>query len=437
MADILDRFSYSPGCAERSLEALETAFERVPFYRDNWKKYDVGAGASVDERFAALPLLTKADMRAAFPGGLIRDDLSLDEGLRGDDIEYTFTSGTTGEKVVNIWNQKWWHASEMSSWKLNPALRALSYPPRQATLASSLNVGIHCEEDLPMSHRTMGNLLYLNEKINILCWKEFHLKRMADELNSYRPTVLEANPFLLARLCYWAIDNGVSLYSPSVITFTYELPSAMHLAAIRRVFSSALVSSYGTTETGFVMDTCEMGLYHQNSDSCRIDFIPLRPEFGGPELGRLAVTTFGNPWSCIVRFDVGDIVKLHSEGSCACGIGEGLIADSVEGRVTNSTFTVDGGLITTAAADRALSDIPGIREYDLVQLTRDSYDLTIVVHGNEKSAQDAAWEKMENLYGARGKFSISCARDLFPGPSGKYRRTHAEFAFDEGALTEK
>ena len=89
-------------------------------------------------------------MRASFPSGLVPSGRDVAQGLRNNDIEYTFTSGTTGDKVINLWNQEWWHASEMASWQLNPALRKLSYPPRQATLASSLNVGISCEEDLPM-----------------------------------------------------------------------------------------------------------------------------------------------------------------------------------------------------------------------------------------------------------------------------------------------
>jgi hypothetical protein len=96
----------------------------------------------------------------------------------------------------------------------NPDLARLTYPPRQATLASSLNVGISCEEDLPMDHRIMGNLLYLNEKANIICWKDYHMERIAAELNEYRPTVLEANPSLLARCCWYWLDHGIQVYSP-------------------------------------------------------------------------------------------------------------------------------------------------------------------------------------------------------------------------------
>ena len=152
-----------------SQDLLNQAMAEVPFYKEHWSQYDPGSACPADERYAALPVLTKSDMRASFPDGLVPYGTDVEQGLKDNQIEYTFTSGTTGDKVINLWNQDWWHASEMASWKLNSNLAKLSYLPRQATLASSLNVGISCEEDLPMDHRIMGNLLYLNEKANIMC----------------------------------------------------------------------------------------------------------------------------------------------------------------------------------------------------------------------------------------------------------------------------
>ena len=139
----------------QSERLLCKALQDVPFYRDNWSPLDPGTDHPAEERFAAMPALTKADLRASFPRGLVPEQADVEQGLRDNEIEYSFTSGTTGEKVVNLWNQDWWHASELASWKLNPHLAKLRYPPRQATLASSLNVGISCEEDLPTDHRIM------------------------------------------------------------------------------------------------------------------------------------------------------------------------------------------------------------------------------------------------------------------------------------------
>jgi len=411
------------------------ALEHVPLYR-GWKGLDPGGAASLDERFDALPALTKADMRGVFPLGLMPDGMDLREGLLNEEIEYTYTSGTTSEKVVNIWNQDWWDRSEAASWKLNRYTAALSYPQRQAKLASSLNVGINCEEDLPMDHRILGHTLYLNEKTSVLQWQPRHFRRMADELKVYRPAILEANPSLLARLAYWAIDSGVQLTSPKVIVFTFEYPSAIHLAAVRQAFTSALVSSYGTTETGFVMEQCENGLMHQNTDFCRIDFQPLKVRYGGPEVGRILVTTFDNPWNCVIRFDVGDLIGLRPNGECGCGIAEGMVAEAVEGRVSNVTFGTDGSLITTKALDDGLSAVDGLRDYHLEQCGQNGYSLQAALspEASGKSAADALRAALEGIYGANGDFTIEIVDSILPGPAGKFRRTQTNFEFDEGEL---
>ena len=428
-----NRYNYPPAFYQKSLETLETALKTAPAYHA-WNDFDSGAGAGLDERYDAMPELTKELIRNHFPAGLVPNHRDVEEGLNREEIEYTFTSGTTGERVVNIWDQHWWDAAEAAAWKLNAHLAWFSYPQKEAKLASSLNVGISCEEDLPVEYRSVGRTLYLNEKINLIQWQRRHYERMARELENYEPIILEANPSLLARLAYWAMDEGVELYSPAVIVFTYEFTSAIHLAAIRTVFSSPLVSSFGTTETGFVLEECEKGFLHQNIDFCRIDFYPLKERYGGPELGRMLVTTFGNPWNTVLRFDTGDLIRLHASGECKCGRKEGLIAEAVEGRLSNITFTTEGQLVTTMALDKMLAMIRGIRDYHLEQNSRTRYELQLMIKGNAGEIRDEARHALELLYGRDGEYDIKILPNILPGPAGKFRRSQANFDFDMKGL---
>ena len=83
----------------------------------------------------------------------------------------------------------------------------------------------------------------------------------------------------------------------------------------------------------------------------------------------MLVTTLGNPWNSIVRFDTGDLIRLHS-GPCACGRNTGLVAEAVEGRVSNLTFTTGGDLVTTMALDKALARVDGLRDYRWSSMAR-------------------------------------------------------------------
>ncbi len=435
-------FNYSGEYRAKSESVLNDALENVPFYK-SWKQYDPGRFCDVDERYAALPELTKKDMRENFPNGLVSNMMNVKSGVDSGEISFIATSGTTEEKVVNIWNQKWWESGERASWKLNTNTLSMSYPQKEAEMASALSVGFLSDEDLPVEQRMFGHTLYLNEKASPDLWQKYHFKRIADEMNSYRPVILEANPSYLARFVFWAMDNDVEVFSPKVIIFTYELPSVIHLAAIRKVFSSPFISSYGSTESGFVLQQCECGLMHQNIDCCRIDFNPVASRYGTPWLGRMLVTTFDNPWAVIIRFDIGDLVKLSPDGNCKCGRKEGLTAMSIEGRIANITFTTAGDIVTPAELDRALALIPQIRDYSLNQVDLKTYELLLVISVGGIAIKVVDFAKfcgtsvnsiiadaknlLANLYGSDGVYRVTLVNSIAPSPSGKFRRSRTNF----------
>jgi phenylacetate-CoA ligase len=413
----------------RSQEALTIGLSTVPMYH-SWRQFDPGEGVPIDQRYAVLSELTKNDIRRHFPQGLVPYQRNVAEGLRRGEIEFVQTSGATAERVTNIWYQPWWNASEIASWKLNRHTAVLDGTHREAILASALNVGIHSDRDLSMRERTLGRFLYLNEKVGAREWTDRHYQRMLDELAEYQPIVLEANPSLLTRLCWWALEKNRRVYQPQVMVFTYEYVSAMHLRSIRQVFQAPVVSSYGATEAGYVFMQCEHGVFHQNTEFCRVDFQPLNDIHGGPTLGRILITTFHHPWVSLIRFDVGDLVRRYENPSCPCGRNEGFLLSAMEGRLAHATFTTKGRLVTTKQVDDALSVIDGIRDYQLEQRSANVYTLKLVLVGDPMPATQASINALHSLYGNDAAIQIASCDDIEPTMSGKYRRTHTSFGVD-------
>lgn len=302
---------------KKSLKVLEIALNQLAAYQ-SWRICDPGKDYSINARYSAMPALTKKDIRQYFPQGLLPPNRNISSGLTSGEVEFVKTSGSTGDSVTNIWNQKWWDASEKASWKLNSyADKVATGNHREAILANPLNVGFVSDDvELPMEKRRLSRFLFLNERTTPLSWTYEYMNRMIRELELFKPAVLEANPSLLAKLCRYIITCKKKVYQPDLIVFTYEYPSNLHYKQICRVFDTPIASSYGATEVGYVFMQCEEHKFHQNSEFCRVDFQPFKPEHGGPNLGRILVTTFNNPWYIIVRFDVGDIVRLDKVGSC-------------------------------------------------------------------------------------------------------------------------
>ena len=352
----------------RCAEALDLALEATPFYAA-WRGSDLGSKAPVAQRYAALPSLAKADIRAHFPQGFVPDGVDFEAELKSGRVSYVSTSGSTADQVTLFWSQAWWERSERASWALNAQLRRFADGnPREAVLASPRCVGPYRPgETLPVGERTLGRLLFLNQTINPGCWATEDVRRMLGELAAFRPAVLEADPFYLAALAAFAKDHGLTVYQPDVITFTYSFPARAFLNVIRQVFAAPLVSSHGSTETGYVFMECEHGRMHQNAESCHVDFVPIEIRASGAVLGRLLVTPFRHPVQRFVRFDVGDLAELAPGRPCPCGRREGLTLERLVGRASDVTVARDGRRVTVADADAVIAEVPEVRGFQIDQ----------------------------------------------------------------------
>ena len=418
---------------ERCLRALSIALD-VPMY-EAWRRRDPGPGAGVDERYAALPVLTKDDLRAHFPGGIVPRGMDLEAARARGKVSFVATSGTADEALQNIWNQRWWDASERASWRLNAtAARVATGTHREAILASALSVGPRSEgAPVAREKRVLGRFLFLNEYGRTEEWPQGHEQRILSELADYRPAVLEANPSLLARVARWASRAGVTVFQPDLVTLTYEFPSALQLRAIRRVFRSPIASSYGSTEAGYVFMECEHGMLHQNTESCRVDLVPLRGETGATvapgEVGRILATTFGNEWFPLVRFEVGDVGRLATH-PCPCGRDSGMTLHAVEGRLKSLCVTGDGRLLTHAQIDRALAAVDGLEQYRLDQDSPASAHCRMV---GEPGAHAAAGVRrvLSGLFGRGVQVDVTEVPALFAEKSGKFLLALRSFPLEE------
>jgi phenylacetate-CoA ligase len=418
----------------RCLETLRTALDRTPMY-ESWRRFDPGEGTPIDERYAALPALTKADIRAHFPYGVIPKGMDLDAALAEEDVSFVRTSGTADEALTNIWNQDWWDESEKASWSLNAhTARLLTGSHREAILASALSVGRRSDgPPLPRRRRTLGGYLFLNEYGSTEEWPAGHEKRICAELKTYAPAVLEANPSLLARFARWARREGKAVFQPGLITLTYEFPSAVQLRAIREVFSSRIASSYGSTEAGYVFMECEQGRLHQNSDFCRVDLVPAK-DFEAQKIGNILVTNFGNPWFPLLRFEIGDLVRV-SPDPCPCGRDFGLTLSSIEGR-SLSVFLASGNRrVTHRQLDEAIAAVEGIDEYRLDQESPERVQLRLISDETRprQTVLAEAQEAISVLLGSRVKVAAEAVQQLLPEASGKFLLAKRHFPLDFNA----
>jgi len=454
--------------------ALELALAQAPFYR-SWRSLDPGPDAPVARRFAALPVTTKRDLRSHMPHGFTHRPSELKAALAAGAVELVSTSGTTDDRSSVLWHQPWWDASEHAAAGLHAGLaEVLARAPHEVVLTNPLCGATVCHVgDLPMAERTLGRLLFLNQQPDPNRWTAAECDRMIDEINRFQPELLEADPAYLAILARYAAAQDRAVHAPRFITLTYEFPARAQLRQIRRAFPGVpLVSSYGSTETGHVLTACECGSFHQNTDSCRIDFQPLRSVHGQPHTGRILVTAINHPWLSLVRFEPGDLVRLADAGTngvssnggassaspswrrrappsssgadgavgnmhapCPCGRREGLTVAAIAGRTRDLTFTTAGAAVTVDQLDAATGEIENLLAYQLEQTGRDDYTFRFVSEaGAEACVQDAALAFLTQLYGPDARITTRRESVISPEQSGKFRLARTTFAWEQSEL---
>jgi phenylacetate-CoA ligase len=418
--------------------ALDLALDQAPFY-ESWRPRDPGQTIPVDARYAALPVLTKRDLRAHMPRGFVPRPRDFQTGIATGEIELVSTSGTSEDRASIVWHQPWWDASEHSAASLYQGLdRVINGSQREAVLTTPLCAGTVCHiGELTQAERTLGRLLFLNQKADPNHWTPADKNRMLEELRLFEPDVLEADPAYLAILARYAAETGAPAPKPRFISLTYEFPSRVHYRQIRRLFpNTPILSSYGSTETGHVFTECEQGRFHQNAAFCRVDFQPFRNGRGAEHVGRIFISILNNPWMALVRFDVGDLIRLSTD-PCPCGRTRGLTALAIEGRTRDLTFTVGGEAVTGGQVDRAIGDLEGLLAYQVEQPGPGTYRFRGVVEpAFEKQLFAEAEARLRGLYGDTARITTQRESAIGAEQSGKFRLTRTLFPWDTTDLFE-
>lgn len=390
------------------------------------------------ERLKALPILFKKDLRANVPFGFMHESCDGRAGFISGEIELVATSGTASDRVSIVWHQPWWDRSESEAARLHPALaRAFSCRHREAVLTSPLCGGKLCHVGrVPMEERIVSDLLFLNQATDPTVWDAREIRRMVDELDRFQPEVIEADPAYLAILARRCLLDGLPIHQPACIVLTYEFPSAMHYRQIWRAFPDVpVVSSYGSTETGHVFTRCEAGQFHQNTATCHVEIQPVRASWGDVRVGRILVTTLDNPWFALLRFDVGDLARLHDGPPCSCGRTEGLTVEAIEGRVRDLTFDVGGRAVTVKYLDDSLSVAEGVVNYQVEQSGPRQYSIRYTAEAETaRATAETLDEVMRTVYGAEAEITVRSVSALSPEQSGKFRLARTTFEWDSEEL---
>lgn len=204
---------------------------------------------------------------------------------------------------------------------------------------------------------------------------EANLVAYVAKLNHYRPELIDGYPSALAILARFIESSGHRLtFKPLAAATTAETLFDEDRAVIERAFGCKVYNQYASSEGAPFITECREGRLHLNSDTGYFEFQPVP---GSDVVKELVVTSFRNLKLPLVRYRIGDTVRLDPHGTppCTCGSSFPTIA-AIEGRVDDLLHSTERGAI--GRLDPVYKGVVGIDRSQIIQEGVDNFRILVV-----------------------------------------------------------
>lgn len=397
---------------ERVASLLRHAYATTPYWREQLDEF----GATPDriqswDDYRALPLLTKADLRAR-----AGDMLSLPYS-GSVSLHHRKTSGSTGvsvKVVVDDDAQQLQRActlrsDEWSGWRLGERVAAVWGNP------DYLKHG--------WRGRLRNALLDRATYLDTLKMDEAAMGRFVAQLRQSPPSLLFGHAHSLYLFAEFVKQTSGQGIHPRGIISTAMVLHDWERRRIEEVFACRVTNRYGCEEVSLIACECEKheGL-HVNADAIYLEI--LRPDgtAAAPgETGRVVVTDLTNRAMPLLRYEVGDMA-VFSARNCSCGRGLPLL-DRVDGRIADYVVTPRGDLVSgISLTENFAVMVPGIAQLQIVQEEIDRFVFRIVRGPDfgERSVE-VIRSLVAERFGPEVRFELDYVERIAPEQSGKYR----------------
>lgn len=379
------------------------AYEHVPYYRRELES----AGLAPEEFrsldvLSRLPALDKQSLRSNFA------QLTARNASRFRPMAH-HTSGSTGIPQKILHDRKNLAFERATAWR-HYGWAGYQHREPMAVLRGAV---------VPQ-----GRTWY-NPEPWTLVLSSFHLKAetvddYVQALRRFRPALIRAYPSSLYFLAQLLQRRGVDEIRPRSIVTASESLLPHQRSVIEQVFGCPILDWYGSGEHVAIISQCPAGKYHVHSEYGIVEY-ERRPEFdrGQEQAYEIICTGLNNYAMPLLRYRIGDIVRVRQGETCGCGRGLPVVA-GIEGRMDDVIITPDGRVIPASGMTLAFEFSEAIAQ---AQLYQESVDELIVriVKLDSYTQQDHAFvlDQVRNRIGEAMKVRVDFVEQISRLPSGK------------------
>jgi phenylacetate-CoA ligase len=357
---------------------LVHARDRVPAYRRRFE--EAGVDPAREDPLAALAAMTpleRAELRD-HPRSLFARPR---DPARRRVLRWVRTSGSSGRPVTVAFDTAEWvqsvvtilHGFAGAGWRPWRPLAYLCVPTFRRRPSLPARLGLFREELVDLREGAPANLA---------------------RLRALRPGAVYGYPSQL-ELIARRISEGEPGPHPRVVLTNGEVLTEGVRATIRSAFGCPVRDTYGCAEVHRVAEECPEGRLHVVPSAAWVETDPDSRAADGSE--ELLLTSLYQRTMPLIRYRVGDRV-VRGEGRCPCGSGQPLLG-RVVGRADDLLRLPSGRRLSARSLSR-LEEVPGVREFQIVQRSLGRIELLVVPErGFDERGADRAVELVRSALG--------------------------------------
>ena len=375
---------------------------KVPVYNKKYKESNIHPNniKGLDD-LRKLPMVSKDDIRNAFPDGVIPSNANLKKlwkikssGSTGKPLSfYRDTFGLFEDLLFSIRGQKFVNIN----WRKD---RITSFGPHDSP----------DRFDFAVKHAILDNLKFFSSSIKSYQHLSYSLKDLDDKfekINKFRPDYILGPPVDLQAIAYLKKKGLGKDIKPKVIVTSGGMLDGYVRSYIEDAFNCKVVDMYSSVEMGLAAFECEEGNYHVSSDYIYLEFLNENGEpVSSGEPGHVILTRFFGKGTPFIRYSGLDDILTPLYETCPCGRHSQLIK-RIDGKRVHQIKSPDGKYIApvyfTRGIDAAMQSLKTdkILQYQVVQEELDKIDLLIVINEdkrNEPPSSDKLISEIKNQY---------------------------------------
>lgn len=381
----------------------------VPYYRDRFRSLDFRPSELTGVAgLSALPFLTKPVIRAET------------ERLKAEDagaLKRYNTGGSSGEPLVFYMGRDRISHDVAAKWRATRWWGVDIGDPELVVWGSPVELGAQDRV------RVWRDKLLRSELLPAFEMRPDKMDGYVEHIRRARPAMLFGYPSALSRIAEHAHGRGIRLddLGIKVVFVTSERLYPEQRMIIEQRYGAPVANGYGGRDAGFIAHQCPAGGLHLSAEDIVVELVdgegrPVPP--GTP--GEVVVTHTATRDFPFVRYRTGDVAVMSTE-RCACGRGLPMLAD-IQGRTTDFITAADGTVMHGLALIYVVRDLPGIRQFKIVQHSLTATEVLIVPETGFGAAQrDSIAAGFRQRLGAAVNIEIREVTEIPPEKSGKFR----------------